>query len=32
LLCACKHFDKCHRQPIAEELRLRGYEVIELSG
>jgi uncharacterized protein (DUF488 family) len=31
LLCACKHFDKCHRQPIAEALGFRGYEVIELS-
>lgn len=31
LLCACKYFDKCHRQPIAEELRLRGHEVTELS-
>lgn len=32
LLCACKHYDNCHRKVIAEALRKLGHETEELSG
>ena len=32
LLCVCKHAEKCHRTIIAQMLRERGIEVVEVDG